>query len=307
MDKACRILESEDYSFPSVTTRPKLSKSRFLSGAQCHLRLWYDYHARDLAAEPDDTLQAVFDTGHEVGELACERYPGGHFIAHDHWHIPDALAETRKVLEEGAAPALFEAAFVHQGLLARADVIERLPGGGWRLIEVKSTTRLKDIFVLDAAFQLCVLRGAGLDVRDAAVMTLDRSYVYDGERLDLDALFKLHDVFEQAEAFFDTVGGQAREMQALIADAAPPEIAPGDHCFTPYECPYYAHCTRDRVSPDHGIGELPRLRASRRAQLQDAGVEEIRDIPNEFPLTRLQHVVRRAVQEQNAVVHGDIS
>ena len=136
--------------------------------------------------------------------------PGGHFVAHDHRHIPDALAETRKVLEEGTAPALFEAAFVHQGLFARADVIERLPGGRWRLIEVKSTTRLKDVFVLDVAFQLCVLRGAGLDVRDAAVMTLDRSYVYDGKRLDLDALFKLHGVFEQAEAFLDTVGSQAR-------------------------------------------------------------------------------------------------
>ena len=290
-----------------MTNPPRLSKSRFLSGAQCHLRLWYDYHERDLAAEPDDTLQAVFDTGHEVGELACKRYPGGHFVAQDHWHIPDALAETRRVLEEGTAPALFEAAFVHQGLLARADVIERLPGGGWRLIEVKSTTRLKDIFVLDAAFQLCVLRGAGLDVRDAAVMTLDRTYVYDGKRLDLDALFKLHDVFEQAGAFYDTVGGQAREMQALIADATPPDIAPGDHCFTPYECPYYAHCTRDRVSPDHGIGELPWLRADRRQQLEDAGIKEVRDIPEEFPLTRLQQVVRQAVQKQDAVVHGDIA
>ena len=290
-----------------MTNPPRLSKSRFLSGAQCLLRLWFDYHARELAADADDTLQAVFDTGHEVGELACERYPGGHFVAQDHWHIPDALAETSKVLKEGTAPALFEAAFVHQGLLARADVIERLPGGGWRLIEVKSTTRLKDVFVLDAAFQLCVLRGAGLDVRDAAVMTLDRTYVYDGKRLDLDALFKLHDVFEQAEAFFDTVGGQAREMQALIADASPPDIPPGDHCFTPYECPYYAHCTRDRVSPDHGIGELPWLRASRRVQLEDAGIEEIRDIPDEFPLTGLQRVVRRAVREQDAVVHGNIS
>ena len=290
-----------------MTNPPRLSKSRFLSGAQCHLRLWYDYHERELAAEPDDTLQAVFETGHEVGDLACERYQGGHFVAQDHWHIPDALAETRRVLEEDAAPALFEAAFVHEGLLARADVIERLPDGGWRLVEVKSTTRLKDIFVLDAAFQLCVLRGAGLDVRDAAVMTLDRTYVFDGKRLDLDALFKLHDVLEQAEAFFDTVGGQAREMQALIADAAPPDIAPGDHCFTPYECPYYTHCTRGRVSPDHGIGELPWLSANRRAQLEDAGIEEIRDIPKEFPLTQLQQVVRRAVREQEAVVHGDIS
>ena len=87
-------------------TPPSLSRSRFLSGAQCHLRLCYDYHVRDLAPEPDATLQAVLDTGHEVGDLACKRYPGGHFVAPYYRHIPDALAETRKVLKEGAAPAL---------------------------------------------------------------------------------------------------------------------------------------------------------------------------------------------------------
>ena len=294
-------------SFSAVTANPTLSKTRFLSGAQCHLRLWFDYHARHLAPEPDASLQQIFDTGHEVGDLACKRYPGGHFVAPDHRHMGEALAETRRVLEEGTAPALFEATFVHQGLLCRADVIERLPGGGWRLIEVKSTTRLKDVFVLDTAFQLCVLRGAGLDVREAAVMTLDRSYVYDGKRLDLDALFKLHDVFEQAEAFLDTVDWQAREMQALIARAEPPDILTGDHCFTPYECPYHGHCARDHVDPDHGISELPWLRHPRRSQLNEAGIEEIRDIPEDFPLSGLQRIVRRAVREQQSVVHGDIA
>ena len=40
------------------------------------------------------------------------------------------------------------------------------------------------------AIQLWVLRGAGLDVREATVLTLNREYVYDGVRLDLDALFE---------------------------------------------------------------------------------------------------------------------
>lgn len=291
---------------PVVTDRPRLSKSRFLSGSQCHLRLWHDFHAPHLAEDAGDALQAVFDTGHEVGELACRRYPGGHFVAHDHRHIDEALDETRTVIAEGTAPALFEAAFEYQGLFARADVIERLPGGGWRLVEVKSTTRLKDVFVLDVAFQLWVLRGAGLDVRDAGVLTLDRSYVYDGKRLDLDALFQLHGVFEQAEALRDTVAERAREMQALIASDLAPEIAPGDHCFAPYACPYHAHCTRDQPTPEHGIDELPWLTAERRKELTARGVAEIRDIPSDFPLSWLQGIVRRAVRGGRAEVYGDI-
>ncbi len=290
-----------------VSYKPSLSKSRYLYGDQCHLRLWYESYERDLASPPDETLQAVFDTGHEVGTLACQLYPGGHSVGHDYRHSRAAIEETRKVIQAGAAPALFEAAFRHKGVLVRADILERLRDGGWRLGEVKSTTRVKDTFVLDLAVQLWVLRGAGLDVREAEVITLNREYVYDGIRLDLDALFKRHPLLAEAEALQDAVDVGVKEMQAVLGRRAPPDILPGDHCFTPYNCPYYAHCTHDRVYPDYGIGELPRLHGGLRAQLEEAGIKEIRDIPEEFPLTDLQHIVHRAVRDQEAVVHGDIS
>ena len=286
---------------------PTLSKSRFISGSQCHLRLWYGVHATDLATDPGTTLQAVFDTGHEVGELARECYPGGHFVAHDHFHIPEALAETTRLLKQGTVSSIFEGAFEYQGLLTRADIIERLPSGGWCLVEVKSSTNVKNVFVLDTAFQLYVLRGVGLYVPEVAVMTLDRSYVYDGKKLDLNGLFKLHDVLAQCEEYLATIGEEAREMQALISESEPPNIQTGDHCFAPYECPYYEYCSRDDFVPDHGIDELPSLYHERRAQLIEAGIEEIRDIPKEFPLSNLQRIVRRAVKEQEPVVHGDIA
>ncbi len=285
---------------------PNLSKSRYLSGDQCLLRLWYDTYRRELAPPPDEGLQAVFDTGHEVGMLACERHPGGHSVGHDHRHVREALEETRQVIGAGTAPALFEAAFRHEDVLVRADILERLPGGGWRLGEVKSATRLKDVFVLDVAVQLWVLRGAGLDVREAEVITLNRDYVYDGAQHDLGALFKRHPVTRQSEALQRAVGAGVRHMLATLGRRDAPEVAPGDHCFHPYDCPYYGHCTRDFVWPDHGIGELPQL-GPRREQLQADGIEEIRDIPEAFPLTDLQRIVYRAVRENRAVVHGDIA
>lgn len=79
-----------------LSNRSTLSKSSFLSGSQCHLRVWNDVHARDLATDPGISLQATFDTGQKVGELACKRYKGGHLVAQNHLHISEALENRDK-------------------------------------------------------------------------------------------------------------------------------------------------------------------------------------------------------------------
>ena len=286
---------------------PRLSKSRYMSGKQCHLRLWYDAHERQLASPIDEAQQAIFDTGHEVGDLARQRYPGGHLVAHDYRHIPQALAETRHLIESDSEATLFEAAFQHNGVLARVDVLERMPGGGWRMVEVKSTTRCKPEHIIDTAVQLWVLRGVGLDVRDACVLTLNREYIYDGMWLDLDALFKLHPVFDETSTLLESVGTGVADMQAMLAADTAPDIASGDHCLKPYICPYYGHCTRDIPKPVHGVGELTGMKADRREELQFLGVTEVRDVPGNFPLNRLQSIIRQAVSDERDIVHGDLA
>ena len=278
-----------------------------MSGKQCHLRLWYDVHERQLASPIDEAQQAIFDTGHEVGDLARQRYPGGHLVSHDYRHIPQALAETRRLVESGTASALFEAAFQHNGVLARVDVLERMPGGGWRMVEVKSTTRCKPEHILDAAVQLWVLRGIGLDVRDVGVLTLNREYIYDGIRLDRDALFRLHTVFDETNSLLESVETDVADMQTMFAADAAPEIAPGQQCLKPYLCPYYGHCTRDIRQPEHGVSELTGMKADRRKELQSLGVTEVRDVPDDFPLSRLQSIIRQAVSDERDIVHGDLA
>lgn len=65
---------------------PMLSKSRFLAGRQCSLRLWHQCYNPDLASEVSPAQQAIFDTGHEVGKLATHLYPAGFPIKEDYLH-----------------------------------------------------------------------------------------------------------------------------------------------------------------------------------------------------------------------------
>jgi hypothetical protein len=54
--------------------KPMLSKSRFLAGLQCPLRLWYQCYNREFATPASPSQQAIFDMGHEVGLLATKFY-----------------------------------------------------------------------------------------------------------------------------------------------------------------------------------------------------------------------------------------
>src|SRR5680860_156808 len=179
---------------------PRFSKSRFQTGLQCHKKLWLSCFEPGLADPVDEIRQAIFDQGHRVGELARGRFPGGVLVTEDHTQSAAALRTTAELIAAGAH-CLYEAAFEFDGVLVRADVIVRLPDGRWDLVEVKSTGKAKPEHVTDVAIQLYVLEGAGLAVGAAGVLHLNTAYSCPGDAYDLDALFSVVDVTEEARAF----------------------------------------------------------------------------------------------------------
>ena len=86
---------------------PRLSKSRFLSGLQCHKRLWLECYARELATPPDAAAQAIFDTGSRVGTLARDRFAGGVLVEEDHFHHEEAVRRTRTLMTDPAVAAIY--------------------------------------------------------------------------------------------------------------------------------------------------------------------------------------------------------
>ena len=142
----------------------RLSKSRFVAGWQCHKLLWWKVHEPDAEElRPDRVLQDLFDQGQQVGELAREQFPGGVLIDLPHTAVEERLAATQAALDAGA-PAIFEASFLAGDVFVAVDVLERTEDG-YTLIEVKSSTAVKDEHIPDAAVQAWVLREAGLAIR----------------------------------------------------------------------------------------------------------------------------------------------
>lgn len=272
-----------------------LTKTRFLSGCQCPLRLWFDVHRRDLATPPDAAQRARFRAGTAVGRLARERYPGGVLVSHSPRQRRAAIERTNALMADESVPAIFEAAIEHAGAMTRVDVLARAAGGAWDLVEVKSGTRVKEPHDLDVAVQYWILRGAGLQVSRAGVLVLNRDYVYPGGALDLGELFRFEELTETCEEHFEEIGEKVAELVEVQERGDPPDIPIGEHCFTPYECPYYAHCSRDVVFPDYPLDVLPHLKGWRLEGLDERGIDDVTDIPDDYSLTETQARVRQCI------------
>jgi len=113
-----------------------LTKSRYKLACECPTKLFYTgkqktYPDRKL---DDSFLQALAQGGYQVGELAKCHFPDGQCITTlDHAR---ALQETREWMKKDRV-ILFEAAFAHESLFIRADVVVK-SGRSIKLYEVKA-------------------------------------------------------------------------------------------------------------------------------------------------------------------------
>jgi hypothetical protein len=228
---------------------------------------------------------AVFEQGHEVGRWAEKRFPGGVLIEAGPEEMARALKQTQQAMEDRQSAAIFEATFAYDDVLVRVDILERLPRNMWRLIEVKSSTSVKDYHAYDVAIQRLILESLGIKVVPC-LMLLNREYVYDGNQYDLEKLFIIEDLTDETAALEKEVKDLLREEWRVIAKAKPPDIAPGDHCTHPFDCVFFDLCNKP-LPADH-VSYLPGISAKKLEELTSRGIQSIKEIPKDFPLTERQ-------------------
>ena len=279
---------------------PMLSKSRYLSGLQCHLRLWHSCFNRELASKVTPAQQALFDTGHRIGQLATHLFPEGILIREDHLHHQEAVQTTEHVLLDHNVSSIFEAAFLYHDVRIRVDILKRLDNGQWDMIEVKSSTSVKDIHLPDVAIQYYVLNGSGLKINRVFLLLINNQYVYDGNRLDLENFFYSSDVTDQVLLIQDEIPLRINEQKKMLDSSGAPVIQPSRHCTTPFTCEFWEYCTKDM--PEHWIFDLHGISQKKFDELTGMFVKDIKDIPDTFNLTELQARIKKCVIKNDAYI-----
>ena len=262
-----------------------LSKSRITAFEQCPKKLWLSVHRGDLA-ETQVQSELRFAAGHDVGAIACDLVPGGIMIKAQ----PDlkaALQQTSSLLASGHKGPIYEATFVHDGVLVQVDILEPASSGGWKMAEVKSSTGVKDYHLGDLATQVWVLEGCGIKIEAASIRHIDTSFVltepgnYGGLLRDAPLL----EVVRPIAGGRTEIAAQARETLA----GEEPSVEVGPHCTKPFSCEFQAYCTRNMPQPpEWPIDILPRIGRRLADEMAQEGVFDLRELSAEF-LKKPQH------------------
>lgn len=238
-------------------------------------------------SSPTPAAQRRMNVGKDVGQLAKQRFPGG--VTVPVWELTnEQAAEHTLNLMSNGVQTIFEATFIFEQYVARVDVLER-EGAGWRITEVKATSRYKRPDHLpDVAFQAAVFVSLGHALEGVALMHLNPEYVWAGGDWNVKELFAVEDVSADVGKAWPNVLPQASAFLSMEREGAYPAVDGEPPYFDPVvfahckECEFAAHCSK-RVSNDH-IYFLG-LHHSKTKKLLAEGIRTIAAVPSDFAMS----------------------
>ena len=263
-----------------------LSKTKYLNGRQCLRYLWVLSNDPDRVPIPDANTQYIFDQGHVVGKLAKQLFPDGITVPQDSFR--SNIDQTTKLIAE--RKPLFEAGIFSDNLYSRVDMLLPVNEEEWDIVEVKSSTSVKDVHVQDAAYQRYCCTKLGLNIRKCYVAIINNRYVKEGDIVP-EGLFNLHDITEDVMAISDDIPNQVEEMFEAIDRETCPEMIIGPHCWDPYDCPLeecWEHLPEGNVFTLYYSGK-------KSFSLYDRGIVFIKDIPIDYKLSKKQAIQKESL------------
>ena len=242
----------------------RLSKSRYTTFCQCPKALWLKTYKPE-EAEVDEALQARFEKGSEVGDLAMGLFGDFKEVttknADGSLDLTKMIELTRQYMDEGVEN-ICEASFNYEGNYCAVDIL-RKEKGGWAIYEVKSSSFPEfdgqeaklDKYAPDIAYQKWVLEKCGINVTGTYLVCLNSDYVRQGD-LDIQQLFVTVDLHELVENEFVKVPARVSQAMKVINDETEPDLDLSEHCMKPYRCAFFDYCKRQHGVPKPSVFDI---------------------------------------------------
>lgn len=248
-----------------------LSKTSFLKFEQCEKAFFLYKNHPYLRDKLSVDKQLTFKRGYDVGYFAQQLFPGGIDISKEYKDTQARVSETKKLIEN-KTPVIYEATFLHNGVLIMVDILT-LENETYSAYEVKSSLKVSETYIKDACLQYYVLKASLPAFNDLYLVTLNGDYVLQGE-IDVKKLFKKRSVKDQAEKNISYFIHKINQANLVLEKNSIPNVNIGEHCFRPYQCDYFGSCWKNTIS-ETSIFNLPQSNKAKLFEWFNAGIKEI--------------------------------
>jgi len=273
-----------------------LTKSDYIKHLQCQKYLWLYKNRKELLLEDvDDDLERAFATGYAIEELAYKLYPGGVDVGEG--DFKEVIIKTKSLMED-KTNVIFQPSVSSDELFCRADIIRyNKTKDAWDIIEVKSATEVKDIYIDDLSFQKICFEEAGFKVANIFLAYVNNQYVKDGN-INPHELIAVEDITSLVSEREGDAKLEIKKALEVLKIKEEPEMQVLRQCNNPYSCPFIDYCWKDFSK--HSIYSIAgALGEKKLIGLLDEGIMEIKDIPPEYltneKLRKHHHVVKHNV------------
>jgi hypothetical protein len=232
--------------------------------------------------EVSEMQKAIFKRGIEVGKLAQQLVPGGIDLSSEtHSDYEEPLIKTKEYLDN-KQKVIYEAAFQAEEVLSVADILLNTDDG-LKIYEVKSSTSVTDVYLIDAALQYWVITKAGYKVNDFSIIYINNQYVRKGD-LDLHQLFRIESILDKILPKQSWIEKNINRLKNILKQSEIPQIDIGEHCYSPYICGFYNYCRKH--IPENSVFDLSGVHLTDKYEMYRRGILSMGELTNEMHLPR---------------------
>jgi len=241
------------------------------------LHLWAEKQGK-IETVPSPYDLHLMEQGKEIEKLA-NVFLQGHFATSDHELI------SQKTFTDGDYQARVD--------VLALDTSKQV----YDIYEIKSSTSVHKDYIYDVAFQHIACK-VSIPVRNVYLVLLNKEYVRSGE-VDIDQLFVVEDLTEESENIRDEIVTAREGARKVVAQES----------VKPNSCPCPSLCHPEL--PEYPIYNVPRLNQKKARGLLSSKVLDIKNIPDDYPLSDRQNQHVMAVKQGKplidiAVITGEL-
>lgn len=248
-----------------------LSKSKYVKGLQCKKMLWLEKYKPEVMDTIDNTR--VLEQGDMVHEVARYLFSEHINIKYTE-NLTQMVKDTYSTIESYEKVVITEASFNFKKNFCSIDILKK-NGNKYEIYEVKSSTKLKDVYINDAAYQYYILTNLGFEVSKCSVVVINRDYVRKG-KIELDKLFLIQDITNDVIELQVVVDKKIQEINDYMLNEDEPNDEVDMKCFEPYDCPFFNYCTRHL--PDNNVFMIANMWTSKKIEFYKKGIYSFDDL-----------------------------